>query len=138
MLAVDVATLIQAAGLVRLGDGAGSLPPLFVGRLPEQPDRLVSLTEYGGKPPEGSHSGDTRRFPRFQVIVRDGDPEAARELIEDVWRLLHATRGLTRAALTVNGTEYEVIVPLSEPFPLMHDSGGRTLMACNFEARWDQ
>jgi hypothetical protein len=137
MLAVDMATLIATAGLVRLGEGAGTLPPLFIGRLPEQPDRLVSLTEYGGAPPEEGHSGDTRRFPRFQVIVRDPDPEAARTLMEGVWGLLHATRALGRAALTVNGTEYEAILPLSESFPLPADSGGRALMACNFEARWD-
>jgi hypothetical protein len=138
MLVVDVATMLAAAGLVRLGElGAGPLPPLFVGRVPEAPDRLVVLTEYSGRPPEDGHAGDTRRFPRVQCIVRDRDPIAARTLIEQVWRLLHGTRALDRAALTVNGTEYEVIVPLSEAFPLPADSGGRSLMACNFEARWD-
>ena len=109
---------------------------LVKGRLPEGPDSLVAITEYGGLPPVVTHDGGVRRYPRCQVIVRDPSPRVARQIAQDIYSLFLATRGWTDTALVVNGTQYEVIVPLQEPFPLSFDTIGRTSIACNYEARF--
>lgn len=124
----DIATLLDAAALVPVDE-------LVVGRLPDDTDTAVQVRDYGGLPPDQTHTGYAYRFPRIQVVVRDPDPEVARSRAQAIWALFDGTKRWTVPQLTVNGTEYQVIVPLSELFPIGHDIDRRTNIACNYEVR---
>jgi hypothetical protein len=124
----DVATLLDAAAIVPVDE-------LVVGRLGDDVDTAVQVRDYGGRPPDQTHTGYAYRFPRVQVIVRDPDPEVARSRAQAIWALLDGTKRWTIAQLTVNGTEYQVVVPLNEPHPIAHDIARRTTIACDYEVR---
>jgi hypothetical protein len=125
MFVDDMARVLVDAGVGAVGTD------IFLFRLPEDPDSCVAIYEAGGRPRQVTHDGSVRRFPQFQVAARDPDPVAARQKAEAVWR---AYNGFLQAV--VNGTVYEVIVPLGEPFSLTHDTSRRYIFAANYEARW--
>lgn len=125
----DIAAFLAANGVIATG------VVMTKGRLPEQPDSLVAVTEYGGLAPQVSHDGGVRRFPRVQVLVRDRDPRVARSTAQAIYDLMLATRAMNQANLLMGATQYEVVLPLAEPFPLSADTQGRTTVACNYECR---
>lgn len=128
-LLLDLADMLDAAAIV---------PPevIQLGRLADDDADAVQIRDYGGRPREATHTGATYRFPRVQVVVRHPDPETARTRANAVWRLFDASKRWTVAQATWNGTEYQVIVPLGELFPIAHDLHGRTQIACNYEVRF--
>lgn len=129
MKLTDLTTLIEAAAIATAG------VDLFAMRLPETPAAATVVRSYGGRPREQTHTGSVRRFPRVQVVSRDVNPATAFDTAERIYQLFQSTRGWTDAELLVDGTQYEVIVPLGDLFPLTHDTSGRFLYAANYELR---
>jgi hypothetical protein len=118
----DIASLISGAGL-----GTEAID-IFKGRLPENPDHLIALTDYAGRTGRWTHDGDVSRYPRVQVITRDKDPKLVRQWASDIRDLLD---GMTN--LDVGSSHYLRIDALSDPFPLSYDASARTVIACNYE-----
>lgn len=120
----DVALILQNAGVGTIGND------IRMGRLPQEPARVVVVAPTGGRPAEYTHDGGTRRWPRVQVIVRDVDAQAAEGRAQGIRALLEALQAVDHV---VNGRTYQAIVPLSEVFMMTGDGPGRSLFACNFE-----
>jgi hypothetical protein len=104
---------------------------IFAGRAPEAPNNLVAIIPYGGLTRELTHNGTERRFPRFQVVSRHQQADVALAKAEQVRAAFAAFR-----QQQISGVVYEVIIPLSEPIALAHDSVGRFPFATNYEVRW--
>lgn len=130
MILLDLVQLIETASL---GTAATDL---FADRLPEQPDVACAIAVYGGRPREATHDGNLRRFPRVQVVCRHPDPLVAFSRADAIWRLFDSTKSMSNAALLINGTQYEVIVPLGDLVRLTHDSHARAIFSCNYEVRY--
>jgi hypothetical protein len=128
----DLTELIEAATIATQG------VDLFSGHMLDDTSDGVLVRAYGGRPLEQTHDGDTRRFARVQVVVRDTDPEAAYTRAEAIFQLFKGTRSWDDAALLLNGTQYDVIVPLGELFPLTHDTSARAQYAANYEVRFSE
>ena len=104
---------------------------IFGGRAPEVPHNLVALIPYGGRAAERTHSGTDRRYPRMQVLTRNQQADLAlakAEAVRDAFRAL--------AQQEINGTVYEVVIPLNEPMALAHDTLGRYPYVVNYEVRF--
>jgi hypothetical protein len=102
---------------------------LFAGLMPNSPDECVALFEYPGGPPDyvfGPDSLPAISSPRIQVLVRDTKYALGRPLIENVVRALE-----TIVNQTVNGTYYERVERLQEPYLLHRDAARRVFFACN-------
>ena len=100
-------------------------------RLHEEPHDQVAIVQYGGIGPYLTHSGTERRWPRFQIISRAEDPEAA-------WLMAEQVRTVLRAVpqQQIGPIVYEVIRPLGEAHALARDTQGRLPVAQNYEVRW--
>lgn len=127
-LLTDLGEILTDANLV-------TDPDLYLGRMPEDVDSGVQVRDYGGRPVTTTHTGFSYRYPRVQIVVRDPDPVVARQLAEDIYALLLSTQGWDDDDLTINGTTYQVIVPLAELVLLSHDEHERTNISCNYEVR---
>lgn len=120
----DIASVLQAAGVGTPG------VDLFLGMMPDAPDRATAIYEYAGEPPEFDHdelSPAIRRM-RIQVMCRDPDYEAARTQADATFNALCAI-----ANRAINGTRYLRIEPLqSTPFSLSRDQSNRVRIVCNY------
>lgn len=125
----DLADLIEAATIAPSDE-------IYVGRLPDDVRIGLQVREYGGRGAAPTHTGATYRYPRVQVVSRHTDPEVAEARAQAVWALLEASKRWDETAATLNGTEYQVIVPLSEVFVLSHDEARSANYACNYEVRY--
>lgn len=111
-------------------DGVGaSGSNLFWDFLPDTPDRCVSIFEYAGERPQRTKGGVYRMLPRLQVITRAPDFEAAMTKALEVYTSLARVDGAV-----LNGTFYDRIDPLQEPFtdPSGRDGRGRSRVLCNY------
>lgn len=113
---------LVTAGLV----GGETNWTLAIGWKPPTPDRVVVLTEYGGRPPDVRPRLDRQSI---QVWVRGGlMSEAgayteARRKIEDIRGALHGA----------DITDLVAVTALQSVLPLGVDSGNNWEFACNFE-----
>lgn len=121
----DVGQLLATGAFGTLGT------TLVKGHAPPQPADLTVVMPYGGRVPDRTHNGTERRFPRFQIIARDSNPEEA-------WNRSFAIRDYLRAFTqqTIGSTVYETIEPVGEPHPVRSDTEGRTVVVCNYEVRF--
>jgi hypothetical protein len=103
---------------------------IFNGIIPDSPDALVSLIEYGGVSPVHALGGGNAKWerPQVQVVVRATTYSAARTKIETIYKLLHK---LTNTALS--SVLYLMIEAVQSPFFLRRDESTRVLLACNFQ-----
>ena len=104
---------------------------LFLGRLPDTPDKCVGLFEYGGGSPIntlGSDAMPTMELPRLQVLARDVAYSDARSLAISVWAVIE---GILNE--TLNGTLYQRVSAVQSVFPLERDSVQRVIFAQNFQ-----
>lgn len=103
---------------------------LFAQLMPDQPDALTSMFEYPGNAPEyvfgAANPQPALSHPRIQVVVRDTNPLTARSTIEAVTKKLEAV-----VNQTINGTYYERIERLQDPFFLHRDAKRRSFYAVN-------
>lgn len=113
----------------------GSLGTIKIGTMPETPDAVCCLYEYGGKDPVGRFgvTGIGYENPAIQVVFR-GDPEdyiAPRVKADTAWKALAAFQpGALGSGVT---TVYLTIQPKQSPFLLEPgDRNKRIKIACNF------
>lgn len=122
----DVGTYLAAAGL-SLTVGTN----LFYGRMPDSPDKCVSLYETGGASPLDTMSNNTEppvTSPRLQILSRDASYANAQTLAEDVWQKLTL---ITNESLS--STRYLRVVPIQQPAPIERDSQDRVVFSCNYD-----
>lgn len=99
---------------------------LFIGYMPDKPDNLICLFEYGGSPPD-IVSGVDEENPSFQVRVRNTNYSAARTKIESVVNVLHRI-----ANETINDTFYLSIFANQSPASIGRDANNRAEIVVNF------
>ncbi len=123
----DLATVLLPGAGLGLTFGTN----LFAGIMPTSPDQAVSLFEYAGEEPEHvlgpvANKGGLRH-PRVQVLVRvaEGNYLTGRNLIENVANALEC------ANTTINGTYYERIERMQDPFFVHRDQARRVFFAIN-------
>ena len=107
-------------------------PTIKVGGLPPNPDDAIAILTSGGSPPVLA-SGPTvvMRMVTFQILVRGAkdEPEALETLMQSIHTELQAL-----GTVTMNGTVYDKVNALSEPFMLSVDQNERPLWSANYEA----
>lgn len=104
---------------------------LFLGRLPDSPDKCVGLFEYGGASPIntlGSDAMPPMELPRLQVLSRDVAYSDARALAISVWAVIE---GILNE--TLSGTMYQRVTAVQSVFPLERDSVQRVVFSQNFQ-----
>lgn len=120
----DLAFHLDAAGIL-------DASAIWLDTRPDQPTRILVLTRYSGAGPERSLGAGlpwaTR--PRIQVVARDARQTDASDLAWAAWKALEPV-----ANQAVNGTWFERIETLQEPFLLERDETQRWLYAFNVEA----
>lgn len=121
--------------LKTLLDSLGTLGTLKLSNMPETPDELGVLYEYGGQPPERQFGvvGIKYEKPSVQLVFR-GKPNdylSPRNKAEIAWRFLTSVQpGPLGAGIL---TPYLEITPIQSPFDLGPlDANLRASIACNF------
>jgi hypothetical protein len=103
---------------------------LFVGHLPDTPDLVLVVYEYGGNPPLHGFgmSGLQYEEPAVQIVTRGVPKDYAepRARIESAYRLLATVQGMT-----LSGTSYLFCAPQQSPFLFNRDQKDRVLFAVN-------
>jgi hypothetical protein len=115
-----------------LSSGLGAGETVTAGRLAAVPDRHVGVVESGGLPSTHTMAPGPGlaqlEWPRAQVLTRATTYQAAAQLATNVHRLLDGFR-----PRTINGTVYEWIEAVQQPFFLEDDANGRVVFACNYQ-----
>lgn len=124
MVLDEIGNYLQTNGIGTLGS------TLFVGTLPDTPDALVGLMEYGGVGPVHALGGGDAKYerPRVQVVARATTYSAARTKIEAVYKLLHKVTNTT-----LSSVRYLMIEAVQSPFFLEKDGNNRVKLAVNFQ-----
>lgn len=121
--------------LKALLDTLGTLGTIKIGNMPESPDAVGILYEYGGLSPDGQFgvAGIKYEKPSVQLVFRGipNDYVGPRNKSEIAWRFLASVQpGPLGAGIN---TPYLRIWPIQSPFDLNPmDANLRTLIACNF------
>lgn len=104
----------------------GGFPlPVYEGDMPDQPDDLAAIYEYGGGSVELHWDGE---YARVQVRTRSKSYVAARAAAEAAITILHGV-----ANQDINGTRYLLIRALAPATSLGRDKAGRVDIAVSFE-----
>jgi hypothetical protein len=125
----DLIAFVESAGL-----GFVRHQNLFSSRMPDQPDNVLVLYEYPGRPPEYSLSPSLTPFvrrPRIQVQCRAKSYRLARTNIEKVYNLMSGV-----ANQFFGSTQYMSITPLDEPGLMTRDTNRRTILVFNSEIEY--
>ena len=102
---------------------------LFIHDMPDFPDFAVAVFRYEGRPPDETFANPLQvRNPRVQVMVRHKKSNIALDRAEDIFRYLSQIKDEM-----VNGTKYQRIKPVGEPFELGPDTKSRQRAVANFE-----
>ncbi len=104
---------------------------LFLGRLPDTPDKCVAVFETSGMGPVDTAGGSTLPAftqPRFQAMVRAADYASAASLAEDIFKKVQL---IDNEALS--GTRYLRAEAIQEPYALDRDSQERMVFVCNYQ-----
>jgi hypothetical protein len=113
-----------------LSSGQGET--VIAGRMPPMPDRVIGVLETGGLPSVHAMADGPGQalleYPRVQVVSRATTYQTAAQMAANVHHLLDGFR-----ARTINGTAYEWIEAVQQPFLLDEDVNGRTVIACNYQ-----
>lgn len=118
----DVAELLESRGIGVRGE------TLFLSTRPDDPDELICVFQYRGRPPEYVQESymPIAEYPQIQIVTRSYDPERAEELAYKAWRAIAA---ITNA--TLSGTRYRSIRPDASPALLGRDASERILFVFN-------
>lgn len=120
---VDVASLIQAAGIATSGTN------LFGYNEPDSPDNAVTLTESTGFEPERVMGGVAMEVLNLTVIVRNVTAAAGKVVSDNIFNLLDRYKG------TISGTVYFSILARHSPLSLGRDENRRHKWSANFVVR---
>lgn len=126
MLLDEIGNYLQTQGVGTLGS------TLFLSVMPDTPDDVVSVYDYGGLPPVMTLGAGAAKWeePRIQVVARATTYSAARTKIGAVFTALHSLLNTS-----LSGTLYLSIEAVQSPFTLDRDTNGRVRCACNFHIR---
>ena len=118
-------------------DSLGGLGTITIGTMPETPDAVGTLYEYGGQAPERAFGvvGVKYEKPAFQLVFRGApnDYKGPRDKCELAWRFLMGVLPGPLGAGIV--TEYLEIDPQQSPFPTEPADGNKRIkIGCNFYA----
>lgn len=131
MLLDDLALYLHTQGVGVATTSTGDALTIYRGVMPESPDTVLSLFEYGGLGPLHTMTTPARlELPRIQVLTRAPTYQAARTLAESAYRALDWTGNTT---LTSTGPRYGLIQALQSPFFLDRDPLDRVRIACNYQ-----
>jgi hypothetical protein len=108
-------------------DGANAT--FFVNDFPDGPQEAGVIYRYEGEPPSQTFSNPFHvRNPRVQIIVRHPQSEIALERVENIMKLLARVKDEV-----LNGTLYQRIEPVGEPFEIGPDPSNRQRAAVNMK-----
>ena len=115
-----------------ISSGLSTADTVTAGRLAGVPDKQVGVIETGGLPSTHTMASGPGlaqlEWPRVQILTRATTYPAAVQLAANVHHLLDGFR-----PRTINGTSYEWIEAVQQPFLLEEDANGRVVMACNYQ-----
>jgi hypothetical protein len=107
---------------------------LFAGLMPNAPyapDDCVAIYESSGMAPEyvmgAQQPNPAISRPELQVVVRSAKYQPGRITIEQIAQVLEGV-----VNQEINGTFYERLERIQEPFLMHRDAARRTYFACNF------
>lgn len=122
---IDIKDMLEAESALALTFATD----LFVGVEPSTPDNCVTIFDTPGFNRELTFD-KTEKYqrPSIQLRVRNRDYETGWELINDIVDRLHG-----RGAETWNGSQYSVIVCVTEPALLDYDARGNARFFTNFD-----
>ncbi len=123
--------VLDDLGFYLQAQGVGTVDQtIFLGQVPETPDDVIVLLEYGGAPPMHTHDNPQRaiEYPRVQVTARSKSYQTARQNCEA------ALSALDRIVNTsINGTRYLRCLAQQAPFLLGKDQNARHQVVVNCE-----
>lgn len=121
---VDIKDILEAADL-----GLTFRTNLFVGKEPASPDNCVTVFDTpGGERQTTYEQGEDYHRPSIQIRARNNGYLEGYAFIQAVAAELHAL-----GPETVNGSTYNVIKCMQEPFLLGQDENGRFWWVANFD-----
>ncbi len=124
MLLEQVTAYLQTEGVGTVGTD------LFWNLMPDQPDAVTVVREYGGLAPVVTHDDAVYERPRIQITCRAQTYAEARAQAERCWDALRRVRNRTIA-----GTRYLAITPLGPVFPIRRDDDQREFIGLNAEVQ---
>lgn len=129
-LLAEVLAYLVSGSVCSSGTAAANGWSGYIGKQPAAPDRVVTLFEYGGFPPELTHDKSMDVMPSFQVRVRceAGGYATGIAKADAVLARLH---GVSNSTLTT--TSYKLIRGMSSPAYLGTDDKGRPEWTVNFQ-----
>lgn len=92
--------------------------------MPPDPDNMVTIFEYPGRPPPVFSEVVERNI---QIAVRDVDPDQARLTSWSIYKALHQ-----EGKKDLTDTQWGLCYAQDTPFRLKMDENGRTVYACNY------
>lgn len=128
MLTEAAARLIAQAACTAIGTD------LFILEIPQSPDLMTALFQYGGDPPELHHDGAGDDRPSLQVRTRaaPGDITNGEARAKAAYIALH---GFSNTS--VSGTQWKLVRALGSPVFLGNDEQGRPEWSQNFAVTKD-
>lgn len=131
MVLVDMLFYLDAQGI---GSISAAPPTLYRSIVPEAPDVLVTLFEYGGLPNEPELGKGTTRleFPFVQAMARGvkDDSDGPRLVLQNV---VTAFTKVMNQTIAPGGVVYKAIAAKQAPFFLRRDDNFRVEFVVNFE-----
>ncbi len=105
---------------------------LFLGMLPDAPDRAAAFYETGGFFPVHAMSASAGNAaverPRVQAVTRAPTYQGARQLMHNLFQRFDGVSNQT-----INGTRYLSILAVSSPAAMGADPSGRARCVTNFD-----
>jgi hypothetical protein len=131
----DLGDLVSSGGVGGVGSTSTSSGyGIFLGIMPNAPDKCVAIYESGGVAPVHAFAGApglaVLERPRVQVTVRADafGYSTGRQVMNTIFKLLD---GLP--SRTINNTSYQWISAVQSPFSLGMDEVNRPLISVNFD-----
>ncbi len=130
MLLDDIGDLLSTGGIGTVGSTADY--GIYLGVMPNAPDKVVSINETGGVAPYRRMTDTAGEVaaerPRVQVIVRSTLYSTGRQKANDAWKLLESL-----PERTINSTRYLYAESVQSPFLIGRDENDRVMIGFNVD-----
>ncbi len=130
MLLDDIGDLLSTGGIGTVGSTADY--GIYLGVMPNSPDKVVSINETGGVAPYRKMTATAGEVvaerPRVQVIVRTTLYTSGRQKANDAWKLLESL-----PERTINSTRYLYAESVQSPFLIGRDENDRVMIGFNVD-----
>jgi len=130
MLLDDIGDLLSTGGIGTLGSTSDY--GIFLGIMPSQPSKVVSIQETGGIEPyrrmTGTAGNVVAERPRIQIFIRSDEYSTGREKANDAWKLIESL-----PEREINGTRYLYAEAVQSPFLIGRDDNARFLITFNVD-----